>query len=80
MREFLEFLEVGTSYIEPGSTWQNGFVESFHSRLRDECLACELFFGLNEVRTVIGHWRQTYNRRRPQSGLDGLTPAEFASH
>lgn len=80
VRDFLGFIEVGSSYIEPGSPWQNGFVESFHSRLRDECLACELFFGLGEARAVIGRWRQTYNHRRPHSGLGGLTPAEFASH
>lgn len=70
----------GTSYIEPGSPWQNGYVESFHSRLRDECLACELFFSLGEAKAVIECWRQTYNHRRPHSGLGGLTPAEFASH
>jgi len=80
VRSFLEFIEVGTSYIEPGSPWQNGYVESFHSRLRDECLACELFSNLDEAKTVIESWRQNYNHRRPHSGLGGMPPAVFASH
>ncbi|WP_417747356.1 integrase core domain-containing protein, partial [Rosistilla oblonga] len=46
VRSFLDFIEVGTSYIKRGSPWQNGHVESFHSRLRDECLAGELFGNL----------------------------------
>ena len=79
VRSFLDFIEVRTSYIDPGSPWQNGFVESFHSRLRVECLACDLFGSLAEARLVIESWRQTYNHRRPHSGLGGLTPAEFAS-
>ena len=79
VRQFLERIDVGTSYIEPGSPWQNGYVESFNSRLRDECLACEEFTTVDEARQVIEHWRQTYNHRRPHSSLGGLTPAEFAS-
>ena len=50
---FLEFIEVGTSYIEPGSPWQNGYVENFRSRLRDECLSCELFSDLPEAVSVL---------------------------
>lgn len=79
VRSFLEGIEVKTSYIEPGSPWENGYVESFNSRLRDECLACEEFFTLAEAQEVIAQWRQTYNHRRPHSSLDGLTPAEFAA-
>lgn len=79
VREFLNLIDVGTSYIEPGSPWENGYVESFHSRFRDECLACEEFSTLAEAQAVIESWRQTYNHRRPHSGLDGLTPAVFAS-
>ncbi len=79
LRNFLEKVDVGTSYIEPGSPWENGFVESFHSRLRDECLACEEFTRLNEATAVITAWRMTYNQRRPHSSLGGMTPAEFAS-
>ncbi|EAQ80588.1 transposase orfB [Blastopirellula marina DSM 3645] len=79
VQKFLEKIDVGMSYIEPGSPWQNGYVERFHSRLRDECLACELFTTLAEARTVIAAWRQTYNHRRPHSSLGGQTPADFAS-
>lgn len=79
LRSFLENLEIGTSYIEPGSPWQNGYVESFHSRFRDECLALEEFGTLREAIEVIGRWRQSYNHRRPHSSLGGLTPAEFSS-
>ena len=79
LRNFLERVDVGTSYIEPGSPWENGFVESFHSRLRDECLACEEFTTLSEATAVITAWRLMYNQRRPHSSLGGQTPAEFAS-
>ena len=79
LRTFLDRVDVGTSYIEPGSPWENGFVESFHSRFRDECLACEESTTMTEARTVINQWRMTYNQRRPHSSLGGLTPAEFAS-
>jgi len=78
VKKFLDFIEVGTSYIEPGSPWQNGFVESFHSRFRDECLACEVFWSLDEARQVITQWREIYNHRRPHSSLAGETPANFA--
>ena len=78
VRSFLDFIEVGTSYIEPGSPWQNGYVESFHSRFRDECLACELFWSLAEARQVISTWRDCYNQRRPHSSLGDQTPVEFA--
>ena len=79
VRGFLEKIEVGTSYIEPGSPWQNGYVESFNSRLRDECLACEEFTTVSEATEVLDRWRDHYNHRRPHSSLDGLTPAEFSS-
>lgn len=79
VRSFLEAIDVGTSYIEPGSPWQNGYVESFNSRFRDECLNCEEFMTVQEARVIIEHWRQSYNHRRPHGSLDGLTPAAFAS-
>ena len=59
VRNFLESIDVGTSYIEPGSPWQSGFVESFNSRFRDECLNCEEFATVQKARVVIEHWRQT---------------------
>ena len=78
VQEFLNQIDIGTSYIQPGSPWENGFVESFHSRLRDECLACEEFTTLHEAQRVIAGWRETYNHRRPHSSLQGLPPATFA--
>lgn len=79
LRKFLDRIDVGTSYIEPGSPWENGFVESFHSRFRDECLMCEEFTSLFEATSVIDGWRKVYNQRRPHSSLGGVTPAQFAS-
>ena len=79
VRSFLGSIDVETCYIEPGSPWQNGFVESFNSRLRDECLNCEEFGTVQEARVIIEQWRQSYNHRRPHSSLDGLTPAAYAS-
>ena len=79
VRDFLGRIDVGTSFIEPGSPWENGYVESFHSRFRDEFLSCEAFSTLAEAQQVIGQWRSTYNHRRPHSSLSGLNPAEFAA-
>jgi putative transposase len=65
-------------YIAPGKPVQNAFVESFDSRLRDECLNEHVFLSLAEVRTTIEAWRDDYNHRRPHSSLGALTPVEFA--
>lgn len=65
---------VGWHYIDPGKPQQNGFVESFNGKLRDECLNEEIFATLAEARAVIELWRQDYNQVRPQSALGGLTP------
>ncbi|MEC8554287.1 MAG: integrase core domain-containing protein [Planctomycetota bacterium] len=73
--QFLDSIEVGTSYIEPGSSWQNGYVEISNSRFRDESLNCDQFTTVQEARVIIERWRQSYNHRRPQSSLDGLAPA-----
>ena len=69
----------GTAYIEPGSPWQNPYVESFHSRVRDELLDVEEFSCLAEARVVIGDWREDYNERRPHSALGMRSPAAFAA-
>jgi transposase InsO family protein len=69
---------VRTLYIEPGSPWQNGFVESFHGRFRDECLNREQLHTLTEARVVIGDYREEYNRLRPHSRLGYLSPANYA--
>ena len=68
-----------TTYIDPGAPWQNAFVESFHSRVRDELLNVELFSCLAEARVVIEDWRQDYNECRPHSALGRKAPAVFAA-
>ena len=60
---------VGIMYIDPGSPWQNCYVESLNSRLRDECLNTELFTSLPEAQLVIADWRDEYNNERPHGGL-----------
>ena len=69
----------GTVFIEPGSPWQNPFVESFHSRVRDELLDVEELSCLAEARVVIEDWREDYNQRRPHSALGMRAPAVFAA-
>ena len=70
---------VGWHYIAPGKPMQNGFVESFNGRLRDECLNEHLFAGLAEARRIIAECRYDYNTTRPHTSLDGHTPNEFAA-
>lgn len=65
-------------YIAPGKPMQNGFVESFNGRLRDECLNETLFSSLAEARSVITLWKEDYNQHRPHSALGNIPPAEFA--
>jgi putative transposase len=65
-------------YIEPGKPVQNAFIESFNSRLRDECLNEHVFLTLAEARETIEAWRHDYNHLRPHSSLGALTPTEFA--
>jgi putative transposase len=71
--------DVERHYIAPGKPMQNGFVESFNGRLRDECLNEQLFTNLAEARQIIEEWRIDYNTNRPHSSLNGLTPTEFAA-
>jgi putative transposase len=68
----------GTAYIDPGSPWQNPWVESYGSRMRDELLAIEQFDSLLEAQVLVGDWREEYNGYRPHSALGMLTPVEFA--
>jgi len=79
LRDWCRFSGVDTSYIEPGSPWQNPFVESFGSRVRDEVLSVEAFDSLLEAKTVIEEWRNTYNTERPHSGLDWKAPTAYAA-
>ena len=66
-------------YIEPGKPVQNAFIESFNSRLRDECLNEHVFLTLAEARETIEAWRHDYNHSRPHSSLGALTPVEFVT-
>ena len=67
-----------TSYIEPGSPWQNPWVESYGSRMRDELLSIEQFDSLLEAQVLVNDWRNDYNTYRPHSALGMLTPTEHA--
>lgn len=78
VQQWLKELEIGTIYIDPGSPWQNGHVESFHNRLRDECLNREVLLSLTEAKVLIEEWRQFYNREHPHSRLGFQSPDEFA--
>ena len=78
IRRWLERTDVKTLYIEPGAPWENGYAESFQSRLRDELLNVEEFATVAEAQTLASSWRAEYNHRRPHSSLGYRTPAEFA--
>jgi putative transposase len=69
--------KVGLMHIQPGKPMQNGHVESFHGRLRDECLNVNWFRTLHDVRSTLANWRREYNCERPHSSLDYRTPEEF---
>lgn len=77
IQDWLRAKEVKTIYITPGSPWENPYIESFHDKLRDECLEREIFGSLWEARVVIEQWRLHYNAARPHSSLGYQTPAEF---
>ena len=78
VRLWLEALQVQTLFIEPGSPWENGFVESFNGKLRDELLDCEIFYTLTEAKILIEQWRRQYNTVRPHSALGYRPPAPEA--
>jgi transposase InsO family protein len=78
VREWLRRLEVQPLFIEPGSPWENGYVESFNGKLRDELLNGEIFYTLMEAKVLIERWRQEYNTVRPHSALDYRPPAPEA--
>jgi putative transposase len=78
LRDWCRFGGARASYIEPGSPWQNPWVESYGSRMRDELLAIEQFDTLFEAQVLVADWRTEYNTYRPHSALGMLTPAEFA--
>jgi putative transposase len=78
IQDWLKERQIKTLYIKPGSPWENGHIESFHDKLRDECLNRELFGTLAEARVILESWRVEYNQRRPHSSLGYQTPEEFA--
>jgi len=78
VRSWLERLGVQTLFIEPGSPWENGYVESFNGKLRDELLNREIFTTLWEAKVLVESWRKEYNQIRPHSALGYRPPAPEA--
>jgi transposase InsO family protein len=79
LTRWLEEKGVEPVFIEPGSPWENGFVESFQGKLRDECLNEEIFWSRAEAQVVVDWYRTVYNRERPHRSLGYRTPAEAAA-
>ncbi len=79
LQRWLDQAAVRTLYIQKGSPWENGYVESFNGKLRDELLNGELFLSVPEVRYVLDEWKLDYNHHRPHSSLEWRTPAAFAA-
>ena len=75
MKGWISGVGAKTAFIEPGSPWENGYVESFNSKLRDELLDMEVFNTLSEARVLIEQWRVHYNTIRPHSSLGYRPPA-----
>ena len=75
VRDWICAVGAKTAYIEPGSPWENGYCESFNSKLRDELLDGEIFYTLEEARVIIENWRRCYNEIRPHSSLGYRPPA-----
>jgi putative transposase len=78
VRKWLGRLGVKTLFVEPGSPWENGYIESFNGKMRDELLDREIFTTLEEARVLIEQWRQEYNQVRPHSSLGYRPPAPEA--
>jgi putative transposase len=78
VRTWLSRLEVKPLFIEPGSPWENGYIESFNGKMRDELLAREIFYSLKEAQVMIEMWRREYNTIRPHSALGYRPPAPEA--
>ena len=78
IRKWLARVDVDTLFIEPGSPWENGYVESFNGKFRDELLNGEIFYTLTEAQVLIERWRREYNTIRPHSSLGYRPPAPEA--
>ncbi len=77
LRDWCRLSGTTTIYIDPGSPWQNAYVESFNGRVRDELLNIEEFGSFVEAKVIVEAWRIEYNTYRPHSSFGGLAPAEF---
>ena len=77
VQQWLKKNGIKTIYIDPGSPWQNGYIESFHARLRDECLDREILLNVREAQVVLEDFRQHYNWHRPHSRLNYKSPEVF---
>ena len=73
---WLKEREISWDYIQPGKPYQNGTIESFNGKLRDECLNENLFFDINQAKRIIEAWSLDYNEERPHSSLQGKSPCE----
>ena len=78
VREWIAAVGAKTAFIMPGSPWENGYCESFNSKLRDELLNGEIFYTLEEAKVIIEGWRRQYNTVRPHSSLGYMPPAPEA--
>lgn len=79
LQSWFSQMGIASTFIEPGSPWQNGKCESFNGKFRDECLNMQVFNTLFEAKAMIRHWQHHYNERRPHSALNYLTPNQFAA-
>ena len=78
VRKWLNRMGVKTLFIEPGSPWENGYIESFNGKMRDELLNREIFTTLVEAKVLINQWKEEYNQVRPHSSLGYRPPAPEA--
>jgi putative transposase len=79
IKEWLDKQGTKSIFINPGSPWENSYIESFHGKLRDECLNQEIFSSIEQAGIVLENWREEYNNYRPHSSLGGLSPLEYMS-
>ena len=77
VKKWLKLLKIKPLYIEPGSPWENGYIESFHSSFLDELLSQEQFDSIYEAEVLIDNWRVEHNHIRPHSSLKYLSPVEY---
>jgi putative transposase len=79
IEKWLKGNHVEILHIAPGSPWENGYIESFNGKLRDDVLNREVFHSVKEAKVIVENWRLEYNNHRPHSGLGYMTPAAFAA-